>query len=132
MNSILPIVLSLIASFILGFIWYGPLFGKVYGRIIGMPMEGSNMPAKKTMVWLYVLNAIATLITLFVMAMFIPPLAGLRGALIFWVGFVMPTIASQAIWSGKPAKDSLYLFLISAGYQLIAFVIYGLILGNWQ
>ena len=36
------------------------------------------------------------------------------------------------MWSNKSKKDKWTLFLISAGYQLVLFVVFGFILGSWR
>ena len=44
----------------------------------------------------------------------------------------MPTVAGQAMWSGKSKELSWKMFFISSGYQLVTLVIAGWILGMWK
>ena len=43
----------------------------------------------------------------------------------------MPTVAGAAMWNNDSAKISWARFMIQAGYQLVLFVMFGLILGAW-
>ncbi len=124
---------------VLGFIWYGPLFGKTWARIIGMDHSQMTPETKKAMQKkmgpVYILNFILTLVTVYILALFIQ--LGIRGggigtALWIWLGFIMPTVAGYAIWSGKPRKLAWQMFFVSAAYQLITIVIAGAILAAWQ
>jgi hypothetical protein len=48
------------------------------------------------------------------------------------VAFVMPIIAGTAMWNNDSKKIAWTRFLIQSGYQLVIFIIFGLILGFWK
>lgn len=139
--NFLAVLTVAVASMVLGFIWYGPLFHKAWARVIGV--DGSMLPPEqakemqKKMIPVYVLNFILSIVTAVVLSIFInftfsfDAVSGIIVALLVWLGFVMPTVAGQAMWSGKPAKLAWTMFFLSAGYQLINFIIAGAILGCW-
>jgi predicted neutral ceramidase superfamily lipid hydrolase len=135
----LAVLVCGIASMVVGFAWYGPLFGKIWmNEIMG---AGSMTPeqvasAKKSMWMMYLIQLILSLITAGVLAFHIanwsdPTASALLIAVCTWFGFVMTTNAGAALWSGKPKATAIKMFLISAGAQLVTFVIYGIILGMW-
>lgn len=136
----LAILVCGIASMVVGFVWYGPLFGKVWMKDVMAadnitPEQKDNM--KKNMLGMYVTQFILSLITAGVLAVHIANWADLTAsaltiAVCTWFGFVMTTTASAAIWSGKPSKVAWKMFFISAGAQLVTFVVIGLILGAWE
>lgn len=127
----------------LGFLWYGKLFGKAYMKVIGgrdmsqMSKEECDEINKK-MVPVYILNFVTSIITIVVLAyvfnhyLVIGAMEGIKIALLMWVGFIMPMTASAAMWSGKPKQLAWNMFFITAGYELVAFIIFGAILGAWM
>ncbi|MEK7113248.1 MAG: DUF1761 domain-containing protein [Patescibacteria group bacterium] len=121
----------------LGALWYGPLFGKKWMEIVGA--NASDMVARAEMqknVWkLYVTNFVLVLFQAWVLAYYIggwTDASGVTNALWIWAGFIMPTIAAGAMWNNDNAKVSWSRFLIQSGYQLVIFVIFGLVLGAWR
>lgn len=137
MHIALVFVCAVIAM-VLGFIWYGPLFGKLWARVVGMDLSTMTPESKKEMqkkmAPVYLLNFILVVVTAFVFDIFMgaahitSPMVGVKLAFWIWLGFVMPTIAGQAMWSNKPKNLAWAMFLTSAGYQLVLFIIFGIIL----
>lgn len=139
MILVIPILVCLIISIVLGWVWYGPFFGKKWMDITG---ANQNDPARsaemKKKMWVYILTQVViSLVTLIAFSLF---LAGFQSVTLFaaiiiatflWLGFVLPTIAQHALWSGKSRKSSWAMFLISGGYYLIAFVLYGVVFSFW-
>ena len=126
-----------VLAMILGAIWYGPLFGKKWMEIICA--DEIDMERRKEMmkgVWkLYLTQFILTLFQAYVLAHYIlgwQDASGVENALWIWAAFIIPTIAASSMWNNDSAKVSWARFLIQAGYQLILFVIFGLILGLWK
>lgn len=121
----------------LGFVWYGPLFGKKWMEVIGateMDLERRKEMQKRAGK-LYLIQFILVLFQVWVLAFYIKgwqEASGLQNALWIWVAFIMPTIATSAMWNNDSAKISWTRFLIQAGYQLVLFILFGLILGGWQ
>lgn len=122
---------------VLGFVWYGPIFGKKYGALINMPAPSqmtseANKAFHKRMIPTYIINFVLSLVTIFVYLIFVQVLgAPMMVALLVWLGFVMPIEAGVAMWSGKPRKQAWQLFGITAGYQLLAFVVTALLTLWW-
>lgn len=139
MIYIIPIIICLVLAMVLGFIWYGPLFRKKWAEIIGADLNDQQKvaEAKKGMVPMMAANVVITLVTLIALSMLLGGFvaASIQLAVLvsvfLWLGFVMPTIASAALWSGKPKKLAWSMFFITAGYQLLMFVIYGVVFSFW-
>lgn len=133
----LAILVCAIISMAVGSIWYGPLFGKKWMEIIGA--NPADMKLHKEMQKaagpLYLIQFLLTLFQLGVLAYYISTwtnMSGLVNALWIWAGFIVPTIAGSCMWNNESKKTSWSRFLIQAGYQLVMFVIFGTILGNWR
>ena len=133
----LAVLVCGIAAMVIGFVWYGPLFGKTWMRIMGADsMTPEQKAAMKSSMWgMYVIQFILSLITAGVLAFHIANWSGPQSALVIaicsWFGFVMTTTAGGALWSGKPKSVAWSMFFISAGAQLVTFIVFGLILGAW-
>ncbi len=135
-NYLAILVCGLLAM-VLGYVWYGPLFGKKWMEVIGateMDLE-RRKEMQKSAGKLYVVQFVLILFQVWVLSYYIKGWAdasGVENALWVWAAFIMPTIAGSAMWNNDSARISWARFLIQAGYQLALFVIFGLILGNWQ
>lgn len=128
------ILVCAIISMIVGSIWYGPMFGKTWMKIICADVADPEARKKmqKSAGPLYLVQFLLTLFQLYVLAHFIKgweEASGVESALWIWIGFIMPTVAGSSMWNNDSAKISWTRFGIQAGYQLVMFVIYGLILG---
>lgn len=131
----LGVLLAAVASMVVGFVWYSPiLFAKQWTKLSGHT-EASLKAAQKEMGIYYGLSFVLALITAFVlshvMAMSMsyfgyPAIqTGLTSAFWMWLGFVMPVQATGEIFGNKRWK----LFGINTGYQLVALLVMGLVLG---
>lgn len=130
------LVCGILAMFF-GYLWYGPLFGKKWLEVVGATKL--DLEARKKMeanVWkLYLLQFLLVLFQAWVLAYYIQgwqDASGLTNALWIWAAFVVPVIAGTAMWNNDSAKISWTRFLLQAGYQLICFAAFGLILGMWK
>lgn len=119
------ILVASVAQFIIGAIWYMPIFGKTWGKIHGMdtvPPEELKVMQKKMIPYL-VVQFIATIITTFVLAIFITysPYAWNVYALagFFWIGFVVPTQVSAVIFGGTKKEWVMTKILIMAGGSIL-------------
>lgn len=132
----LLVALATVISVVLGMGWFGPLFGKAWAEIIGMPMPGDMTPEeakafKQKMVPIYMANLAITIVMMWTLFLYVggaKTLAGVSGlvaAFSAWFGFVMPIEAANALWSGKPRRSAWMMFALTAGYQLLCFVIAG-------
>lgn len=123
-----------IASMILGSIWYGPLFGKTWMKIIGA--EGkSKEQMQKGMGLLYLTSFLLVLLEAYVLAHFIlawQDASGVTTALWLWAGLIIPTVAGASMWNNDSKSIAWSRFLVQGGYQLVLFIVFGLILGYWR
>lgn len=119
------IVIATVLQFIVGAVWYMPIFGKVWGTIHGFdrlaPEEQTN--AQKGMGPYLVLQFVVTLVTTYVLALFVSELSsewhafGAAGFL--WLGFVAPTQASAVMFGGTPKEWMCKKFAIMASGSLV-------------
>ena len=137
-NVIAAIVCS-VGSMILGMIWHSQsLFGRTYMKALGADM---NMPPEKMKeiqkkMWQILLTQfLLTVFQVWVLWFYvlgpIDMMSTVASTVWIWAGFVMPTIAGASLWSARPRKDAWKIFWISAGYQLVNFIMFGLVLKFW-
>ena len=120
---------------VIGSIWYGPLFGKMFIRLTGMDKmsEADKAAMKSKMMWSYLGQFIASLVTFGILACLINGLGrgtlsgGVYVALLVWIGFIVPLHFGNAIWGGK-----MKLFWLGVGNSLITMLVGGAILGLWR
>jgi hypothetical protein len=126
----IAIIVVAIVPMLLGALWYSPvLFAEQWMRAVGRSREeltGASLG--------YVLSAVAALVTSYALARImrwaeVDDLWNgvLVGALV-WVGFVATVLAVTTYFGGRPRQ----LWLINAGYQLVALVLMGAIHGVWD
>lgn len=133
----LAILVSAILSMALGAIWYGPLFGKKWMEIIGADKldKKARKEMQKTAGPLYMAQFVLTLFQVLVLSHLIADTqiaSGIERSLWIWAAFVIPTLAGTIMWTNAPGKQKRAQFLIQGGYQLILFVIFGVILEFWK
>lgn len=133
----LAVLVASILSMVLGALWYGPLFGKKWMQIIGAkPMtEAEKKQMQKQAMPLYLVQFLLTLFQVYVLAQYIAgwtDASGIENSLWIWAAFVMPTVAGASMWNNDSKEIAWSRFLIQGGYQLVLFVIFGLVLGMWK
>lgn len=140
------VLVSAVASMIIGYIWYGPLFGKLWMKLMGhnpSKVTPEQMKAmQKNMGLTYLAQFVLSVLTFYILAhytIFAQRISGMEGAgagminaLWIWLGFIMPTVAGNAMWSGKSKDMAWKFFFVMAGYNLILYAVTGSILGGWQ
>lgn len=131
------IFVGAILSMVIGAIWYGPLFGKKWLEIVGA--SEVDLEARKKMQKnagpLYIVQFFLTLFQVLILAV----MAGssnifdsLSVSFLVWIAFIVPTLAGSAMWTNEPGKQKWARFLLQAGYQLILFIVFGLLLQFWN
>ncbi len=121
----------------LGFVWYGPLFGKLWLRVTGadtLDLARREEMKKKAMP-LYFAQLALVLVQIYVLVHYIQgwqEASGLENSLWIWLAFVMPTVAASAMWTADSAKVKWTKFVLQAGYHLVLFVSFGIILAAWK
>jgi hypothetical protein len=133
----IAIVAGAVISMIVGAVWYGPLFGKKWMEIIGV--DSADAEARKKMQKsagpLYAVQFLLTLFQVLVLAHLIADtktVGGLERSLWIWAAFVIPTLAGAVMWTNQSGKLKRTRFLIQGGYQLILFIVFGLLLQFWK
>lgn len=131
------VVVCAVLAMVVGALWYGPFFGNKWLEVIGA--TAVDMEARKKMQKaagpLYAIQFILTLFQAYVLAHYIAgweEASGLENALWIWAAFVMPVVAGSAMWTNDTRKQAWTKFLLQAGYQLVIFVIFGLVLDTWR
>ena len=131
------ILVVAVLAMVIGAIWYGPLFGKAWLKVIGateLDVEKRKEMQRRAMP-LYLTQFVLVLFQMWVLAYYIAgwkEATGLANGLWIWAAFIMPTIAGTAMWNNDSAKISWARFLIQSGYQLVVFVMAGLVIGMWK
>ncbi len=126
-----------VLSLVLGFIWYGPLFGKKWLEVTGATANDQKTRDEmmKRAQPLYVITFLLAVFQAWVLAYYIAgwkDASGVENSLWIWAAFVIPTVASGAMWNNDSSKVSWARFLIQGGYYLVLFIAFGLILGLWK
>jgi len=131
------VVVGAVLAMVIGAVWYGPLFGKKWMEIVGV--NAADIEARKKMQKsagpLYAVQFALTLFQVLVLAHLIADttrVGGLERALWIWAAFVIPTLAGAVMWTAEQKKMKWARFLIQGGYQLIIFVVFGLLLQFWK
>ncbi len=133
----LAVVIGAVLSMAIGALWYGPLFGKKWLEIVGatsLDLEARKQMQKNAMP-LYLVQFVLTLFQVLVLAHLIADttrVGGLERALWIWGAFVIPTLAGAVIWTNESGKMKWARFLIQGGYQLVIFIVFGLLLQFWK
>lgn len=133
----LAILASAIASMVLGFLWYSPLlFAKAWTREMGYdPNDKAKMDEmKKSAGPAYAGSLAASLLSAFTLALILHGMRadslhfGLMASFHIWLGFVATVQFTGALF----AKQSMKLFAINTGYQLVCYLVMGAILVTWK
>jgi len=135
MSLFLLALIAAVLNLILGYVWHGPLFGRKWALASGMPGDKMTMDdsMKKGMYVRMAINVVAGYVMAFVTFLFLFNFNAMSfGSVlmiigVIFVGFTLPHLVVTNLWNGRPAKDSLKLFGISAGYQVINFLIWALV-----
>ena len=128
----LALFVCAVSIFVLGAPWYSPaLFGKAWARANGTPTEGDK-PKGKHPARVYGVAFLMAWIAAYAFAI----LVGHQASLHHWLHHGLVCGAGIAGTSFainyQFANRSTTLLLIDAGYHIVQFVLYGLILGLWQ
>ena len=135
----LAVLVAGIVIFVLGGLWYSPvLFAKPWIALQGRTEEQMRADAAAAnMPLMYASVFICGLITALVMAMILShvgdrmELNAPHGAIVgfsCWLGFAATTSYGTSLFSMKPRR----LWLIDSMYNLVSFVLAGIILAVWR
>jgi len=124
----LAVIAAAVSAFLLGGIWYGPLFKTAWCREAGMDPYATPPHPARTFGTAFVCSLAAALI----FGVFLGPKASAADGV--GAGFVVGLffVASSFGINYAFAQRSLKLWMIDAGYHILQFSLYGLILGAWH
>jgi hypothetical protein len=132
----LAVLVSGVAIFILGGLWYSPaLFAKRWTALMGKTEEEMKASSSsQSMPVMFLLAFICGLLSAWTLAVVLnhfANLTALRGAAVgglCWLGFAAATSFATALFSMQPKQ----LWLINSAYNLVSFVVAGMILAVWR
>lgn len=126
------IFIAAVSQMILGSLWYSPiLFGRQWMKLVGVN-EKEIKQVSADMKKLYMASIIVSIVSAYVMAVFIQNLGivtatgGAQLGFWVWLGFIGTSSAQGFIFS--PKKKSWSLYVLENGYMLIGFMIMGAII----
>lgn len=132
--NLVAILVAAVANMVIGALWYSPaLFGKQWMKAMGI--KASDMDKDKNkMGMMYGLTGVAALVTSYVLAHFIvfagekTAFGGAKIAFWVWIGFIVTKSLVDVLFESKNWN----IYYISMGYQLVALLTMGAILGAWR
>jgi hypothetical protein len=133
----LAILVAAVATMPIGFLWYSPLlFANPWMREMGYdPNDKARIQEmQKSAGPSYFVAFLASLVSAFVLALFFHLLHvqslefGLLTSAHVWLGFVATVQLTGSLF----AKQSMKLFTINTGYQLVCYLVMGAILALWR
>ena len=133
----LAILVAAVASMILGFLWYSPLlFAKAWAREMGYDLNDKAKmdEMRKSAGPAYAGSLAASLLSSFTLALILHGMRaeslhfGVMASFHIWLGFVATVQFTGALF----AKQSMKLFAINTGYQLVCYLVMGAILVLWK
>lgn len=135
----LAVLVAAIVIFALGGLWYSSFgFAKRWIALQGRTEEQMRaQAAAANMPLMYLAAFITSLLIALVLAMMmahfaaVVPISVGHGAIlgfVCWLGFAASTSYATALFSGKPKQ----LWLIDSMYNLVSFVVAGIILAVWR
>jgi len=133
--NLLSVFLAALVSMVVGFVYYSPMvLGKPWMKEMGLSSENLKK-AQKEMGKLYGLSFVLAMVSAYILSHVMAfsmnfygygaVMTGLTSGFWMWLGFVMPSQATDQIFGGKNWK----LLAINTGYQLTSLLAMGLTLG---
>lgn len=124
----LAVLVAAISAFLLGGIWYGPLFKHAWCREAGIdPDVAPRHPAR-----VFAIAFLCSLLAAAAFAWFLGTAPELHRSLHagFMIGLAWVAMSFGINYAF--ARRSLKLWLIDAGYHVLQFTLYGLVIGLWH
>ena len=122
----LAVLVAAVSAFVLGGIWYGPLFKATWCREAGVDMDATPRHPAAVFGGAFVLSLVAAWALAALVGRSEPSLAfALHVGFLTGLCFVATSFGINYLFAGR----SLKLWLIDAGYHVLQFTLYGLILG---
>jgi hypothetical protein len=130
------VLVAAISTMVVGFLWYSPmLFAKPWTVLMGYdPNDKAKMDEmRKSAGKSYGISFVASLVAALVLGKIIDvtsvqsPLYGMKIGFAVWLGFVTTVQLTAKLFGNQPTK----LYLINTGYQLVCYLVMGVILAVW-
>lgn len=126
----IAVIVAALSTFVIGGLWYSPaVFGKAWMRENGLTEERLK---KSNMAKIFGLAFLLALVAAFNLAMFLGPednpAMGAVWGFLAGFGWVAMFVGTHYLFERK----SFLLFLINAGYSVVALTIMGVILAAWK
>lgn len=120
-----------IVSMVLGFVWYSKLlFGRQWQRLVGLSDDrmksGMTVAMVGMLITAFIQNYALGHFIWYTKALTI--MTGMQTGFWLWLGFIATVGLSQVFF----AKQSVKLWMIASGYQLVMLLINGAILAVWR
>lgn len=129
--NITEVAAAAVAMFIVSGFWFMVPFGNLWGKIHGFDRlsKAEQEKAQKAMGPYYLVTVLTTFMTAFVLSHFIGALSDVQFyqvAFWVWLGFMLPTTASDMIFGGAPEGYVWHKIAITASGSLVATLV-----GSW-
>lgn len=130
----LAVLTSGVVIFVLGGLWYSrALFAKRWMALMGKSEADLKAGSSGAVPLMLLLVFVCGLLAAWALAVTLNHFANptpVRGAMVggLWLGFAGATSYANGLFSMKPKQ----LWLIDSGYNLVSFMLAGLILGAWR
>jgi Protein of unknown function (DUF1761) len=134
--NLLAVLVAAISTMVVGFLWYSPLlFAKPWMKEMGYDPndKAKTEEMKKSAGRAYGGSFVASLVSAFILALFLHEMhvaslnIGLLVGFHVWLGFVATVQFTSALFT----KQSMKLFGINTGYQLVCYLAMAAILTVW-
>ncbi len=130
--NLLTILVAALVAMVVGAIYYAPpIFGNYWMKLTGLKMTYM----KKDTVWvMYLLTFAAAIVMTYVLSFLMGFLQtrsvgeAIKLAFWVWLGFVLTTSLTNALYSRKPLK----LFFLENGHHLLVMIVVSVILALWK
>lgn len=134
------ILVCVMISFFLGYLWFSVIFSKVWLEL--MDFKDLKKPSASDMMKSMGISLVGTLITTLVIALFMnvvrvimifaggggnSPMYAIYLCLILWLGFSIPMHLNRVSWEFKSFK----LVILNSSYDLVRYLISGIIIWYW-
>lgn len=120
------VVIAAVSAFVLGGLWYGPLFKTTWCREAGVDMQAKGRHPAFVFGAAFVLSLVAAWAVAALIGRSDPSLLfAVHVGLLSGVCFVATSFGINYLFAGR----SLKLWLIDAGYHVLQFTLYGLVIG---
>jgi len=133
--NFLAVLAAALSTMLVGFLWYSPLpFAKPWMKEMGYDTNDTSKAGERTKFAGYAGSLAASVVSAFVLALFLHWFraeTAYAGALVgfhAWVGFVATVQFTGALFT----RQSMKVFAINTGYQLLCYLVMGAILGAWR